>query len=193
MNSSESSAFVFKCCSGYNESSILCSSQNNDREFSDSLAKIKADGVSVGSFDWSYFRRDCEKYEIESPWEIFSDGTLWDGEMNITNSEYCLESNLSVLTPYVCFEEENSVVVNSELQDTLYPIGMLVSLPFFVINLLVYTLLYELRRTAHGKAFIFLQGSMIVAYGVLVFTIFASKTSSFDMGFTACSALGKPL
>lgn len=181
---------VYKCCDSSNATDArndICPDFDNRNDFVKSLDGIRVKDSSEANISWTYMNNDCEKFFVEEPWYLLSDGSL-HADYTYGPSDFCLELTDSGLSALACFDDlpEDSVVVNSELQNKVYPAGMLISLPFFAVNLLVYTLLHELRRSVHGKAFIFHQLSMFVGYSILASLYFYRRIE-----LTECIVSGK--
>nr|CAD7440899.1 unnamed protein product [Timema bartmani] len=74
----------------------------------------------------------------------------------LTPHNYCLETFYivelkgEIVLPLVCFEESSTVEEPFSLHLILYPMGLLISVPFLVSTMLVYCLIPQLRDL-HGK------------------------------------------
>nr|CAD7193828.1 unnamed protein product [Timema douglasi] len=74
----------------------------------------------------------------------------------LTPHNYCLETFYvtelegEIVLPLVCFEESSTMEEPFSLPLILYPIGLLISVPFLVTTMLVYCLIPQLRDL-HGK------------------------------------------
>ncbi|XP_071446664.1 G-protein coupled receptor Mth2-like [Hetaerina americana] len=85
---------------------------------------------------------------------------------------YCLDfsTNRTAYLPFICFPPPPNVTDEDSADNTLiytmYPVGMLVSIPFLLVTFLVYALIPELRNL-HGKSLMCHVSSLLTAYTFL--------------------------
>jgi hypothetical protein len=109
----------------------------------------------------------------EDEFIIDSNGYAILPEQNTSNhgpDNYCLDfsTDQGAYLPFICFppptesetKDQNTVVY------TMYPIGMLVSIPFLIVTFVVYAAIPELRNL-HGKSLMCHVSSLLTAYTFL--------------------------
>lgn len=87
-------------------------------------------------------------------------------EGNFTVAEYCIEAfeEQEAILPLLCFpEEEYGPITQSAAIDLLYPIGLIISVPFLFATFFVYAVISELRNL-HGKSLMCHVSSLLTAY-----------------------------
>lgn len=86
-------------------------------------------------------------------------------EGNFTAAEYCIEAfeNPEKILPMLCFTDDEESVAETQGNDMLYAVGMIISVPFLFITLLVYAMIQELRNL-HGKSLMCHVSSLLTAY-----------------------------
>lgn len=98
------------------------------------------------------YRLESRKYSMDE-FRIMRNGTMWVRSLNFLEpDDYCLdvfqEPNMEdEVMPLVCFTDPPP----KALPYILYPIGLLISVPFLIFTMLVYSLIRELRDL-HGKS-----------------------------------------
>lgn len=129
-----------------------------------------------GDYDFIFGNPCCfERYRLEphsdscDEFRVLRNGSLSAPYLFpdlLTPNDYCLEmfGNSSTkeekALPLVCFPESQ---ITSHIQYILYPIGLLISVPFLIITMLVYCLIPELRDL-HGKTLVCYVLCLTVAY-----------------------------
>ncbi|XP_061496511.1 uncharacterized protein LOC1276880 [Anopheles gambiae] len=116
------------------------------------------------------YGKPCEQvYELlpeESPadeWSIARNGSLIIAdELLIQRNQYCLapRQNNGFASGLVCF------TTNEEFKYNLYPVGMLLSVPFLLLTFFVYACIPDLRNM-HGKSLMCYVLGLSVGYTVL--------------------------
>lgn len=88
----------------------------------------------------------------------------------------------------ICFNDDDETVLEEqdEYQQNLYPVGLVVSLPFLLATFVVYSILPELRNM-HGYTLRAYVGSMFIAYTSLAIIQLSHPDTIPDSG---CIALG---
>lgn len=132
---------------------------NEERKFElVDLAQHKMYGFLYG--------KPCQHvYELDQPgdkWTLARNGSIIFDDKLYTRNRYCfMQNNLSEpVMPFVCFESEE------EFKYALYPIGMLLSVPFLLVTFFVYACIPELRNM-HGKSLMCYVLGLAVGYTVL--------------------------
>lgn len=99
---------------------------------------------------------------------LMVDGTILNSGRYFTASEYCMETqngNTSVFT-LLCFPSDEDGETKGAVF-TLYPIGMMISVPFLLFTFLVYAVIPDLQNL-HGKSLMCHAASLFCAYLFLV-------------------------
>ncbi|KAL1402930.1 hypothetical protein pipiens_019593, partial [Culex pipiens pipiens] len=99
---------------------------------------------------------------------------IYDSRL-MTRNQFCFmqNNNSEPVIPYICFEPEE------DFKYALYPIGMLLSVPFLLITLFVYACIPELRNM-HGKSLMCYVLGLTVGYTALSLVqmrLFAAETT----------------
>ncbi|XP_053674611.1 G-protein coupled receptor Mth2-like [Anopheles nili] len=100
---------------------------------------------------------------VADEWTIARNGSLILAEVvSIPRNQYCLapRRNSSFSSGFVCFES------NEELRYQLYPVGMLLSVPFLLLTFFVYACIPDLRNM-HGKSLMCYVLGLSVGYTAL--------------------------
>jgi hypothetical protein len=89
-------------------------------------------------------------------------------EGNFTVANYCIEAfeQQEAILPLLCIKEETSSVTPDTAIHLLYPIGLIISIPFLFATLFVYAVISELRNL-HGKSLMCHVSSLLTAYAFL--------------------------
>lgn len=120
-------------------------------------------------FGFLYGKPCPHVYELlptESPadeWVVARNGSIIVAEeMLLHRNQYCLaqQGDNDYITGMVCFDQ------NDEFKYNLYPIGMLLSVPFLLMTFFVYACIPELRNM-HGKSLMCYVLGLSVGYTVL--------------------------
>ncbi|XP_063222231.1 G-protein coupled receptor Mth2-like isoform X3 [Bacillus rossius redtenbacheri] len=106
---------------------------------------------------------------------LLADGRLYvPGHLNSTFnvSQFCVEASADgAVQAFLCFKHESygpdEPDESREPLYVVYPVGMLISLPFLAVTLVVYAAVPQLRNL-HGRALMSYVVSLIVAYTCLV-------------------------
>ncbi|KAK9504338.1 hypothetical protein O3M35_010693 [Rhynocoris fuscipes] len=130
----------------------------------------------------------------EDPSEKFYllvNGSLYREDNSLTDPEdYCfdVDENANTILPAVCFPQTDDDYTNSVEEEIyrLYPYGMLISIPFLLLTLLVYISLKQLRNL-HGCCLMSQVSSLLIGYTCLVILQIASET----IGNTSCRVIGE--
>ncbi|XP_058054277.1 G-protein coupled receptor Mth2-like [Anopheles bellator] len=99
----------------------------------------------------------------EDYWTVAKNGSVIIAEtMLVPRNEYCLapRENEPYVSGLICFES------NEEFKYQLYPVGMLISVPFLLMTFFVYACIPELRNM-HGKSLMCYVLGLSVGYTVL--------------------------
>lgn len=112
------------------------------------------------------YGKPCESvYELnraDDIWSFARNGSIIHDSRLLTRNQFCLmQNNISQpVTPFVCFEPQE------EFKYALYPIGMLLSVPFLLVTFFVYACIPELRNM-HGKSLMCYVLGLAAGYTVL--------------------------
>ncbi|XP_055537393.1 G-protein coupled receptor Mth2-like isoform X1 [Wyeomyia smithii] len=115
------------------------------------------------------YGKPCEfVYELDpaadaaDEWSFARNGSIIYDTKLLTRNQYCfMQTNDSEpVVPFVCFEPEE------DFKYALYPIGMLLSVPFLLVTFSVYACIPELRNM-HGKSLMCYVFGLAVGYTVL--------------------------
>ncbi|XP_014254271.1 G-protein coupled receptor Mth2-like isoform X6 [Cimex lectularius] len=116
-------------------------------------------------------------------YSLLDDGTLYvDQEQGYKYTEFCfeLDSNESEIKPFICIDDDDK----DDTSTKIYPIGMIISLPFLLITLITYIILPSLHNK-HGYCLMGHITAMIFGYTTLTVTqIYA------DVFLVSCITLG---
>ncbi|XP_073972397.1 G-protein coupled receptor Mth2-like isoform X2 [Rhodnius prolixus] len=129
---------------------------------------------------------DPENYEKES-YRLLVNGSLYRGDGTLIEPEdYCLDvvESQNAILPALCFPEDENQVEDGEMY-RIYPVGMLVSVPFLFLTFLVYALIRQLRNL-HGCCLMSHVASLLIGYSCLV----TLQIASTRMGNTPCKIVG---
>jgi len=104
---------------------------------------------------------------IEDRFSLLLSGILSaPAEGNFTVAEYCIEAfeEQEAVLPLLCFQEESydPATQGTEI-NLLYPIGLIISMPFLFATFLVYAVISKLRNL-HGKCLMCHVSSLLTAY-----------------------------
>ncbi|XP_053686623.1 G-protein coupled receptor Mth2-like [Sabethes cyaneus] len=107
-------------------------------------------------------------YELEpsaneaDEWSFARNGSIIHDTKLLTRNQYCFmqTNDLEPVVSFICFES------GEDIKYALYPIGMLLSVPFLLITFFVYACIPELRDM-HGKSKMCYVFGLIVGYTVL--------------------------
>ncbi|PSN39210.1 hypothetical protein C0J52_22283 [Blattella germanica] len=113
-------------------------------------------------------------YRLENPGDFPEDihyllrnGDLYVPQLmqNFTVEEFCMETfeDEHINLPLICVENESNEPMESDVQMILYPIGMILSIPFLMATFLVYIALPKLRNL-HGMCLMAYVGGLFVGY-----------------------------
>ncbi|EDS40045.1 conserved hypothetical protein [Culex quinquefasciatus] len=111
----------------------------------------------------------------EDEWIFARNGSIIYDSRLMTRNQFCFmqNNNSEPVIPYICFEPEE------DFKYALYPIGMLLSVPFLLITLFVYACIPELRNM-HGKSLMCYVLGLTVGYTALSLVqmrLFAAETT----------------
>ena len=116
------------------------------------------------------YRLDPQTNE-EDQFSLLLSGILRAPEFgNFTVAEYCIEAfeEKKAILPLLCFDEEESDFSTKDKEiHLLYPIGLIISVPFLFATFVVYAVIPELRNL-HGKCLMCQVTSLLTAYVFLV-------------------------
>ncbi|XP_052894771.1 G-protein coupled receptor Mth2-like [Anopheles moucheti] len=114
----------------------------------------------------------CQVYELQpeynsgDEWYLARNGSLIlaGGELigPMQRNQYCLapKENNSIVSALLCFP------ANADIKYNIYPVGMLLSVPFLLLTFFVYACIPELRNM-HGKSLMSYVLGLAVGYTVL--------------------------
>lgn len=127
-----------------------------------------------------------EKYLLNGTGDenyLMLDGTVLYLDEFMDPAQYCLDSftNDDRIYTLPCFP-----AVSKEHEFTVYPIGMIISIPFLFITFLVYAIVPDLRNL-HGKSLMCHVFSLVIAYSFLS-VIQLGKDA---VNLSCCIAFGK--
>ena len=140
-----------------------------------------APGAKVDDF-WQFAWNPChggQRYALndvgepenaDDAFEIWSNGSLYQPGTGLLRgyADYCIDRLNDTLHVVLCFDETVGGMVAPSLENVhaIYPVGMLVSVPFLIATFSVYMLIPELRNLPGQtlSAYVF---SLIVAYVAL--------------------------
>jgi hypothetical protein len=103
---------------------------------------------------------------IEDQFSLLVTGILSaPAEGNFTVAEYCVEAfeEQEAVLPLLCFQEESSPVTPRNEIHLLYPIALIISVPFLIATFFVYAVISEFRNL-HGKCLMCHVSSLLTAY-----------------------------
>ncbi|KAL1132459.1 hypothetical protein AAG570_010414 [Ranatra chinensis] len=121
----------------------------------------------------------------DGPIYLVEDGSLLLHKQNesFDSSVYCLDRFDGLVDPFICME----VADQSEIAMSVYPVGMIVSLPFLLATFFVYGLVPELRN---------FQGITVMSH---VFTLFIAylflavlQLGTIVLSTIVCISFGEP-
>ncbi|CAD7083129.1 unnamed protein product [Hermetia illucens] len=164
--------------------------------------KGNVETVNIGEKFGFVYGTPCEKMYYLDPasfeydkWDLFENGTVfrWEDRAYLSKNDYCfsptftMNSSVMIFSPFVCFPNTETS------QYLIYGIAMLTSVPFFIITVLVYLVIPELRNL-HGKALCCYLSCLVVGYSCLGHTLIEGGIIVTDplceiLGFTAYFAL----
>lgn len=113
---------------------------------------------------WQRYKLSPEEY-FEDEFMILDNGSVYKYNKNelFRETDYCLGIILStVFDVIICYKDDIEINVNK----VLYPIGMIVSVPFLFATFIVYCLLPELKNL-HGYTLRAHIASLLIAYVTL--------------------------
>ncbi|XP_067010451.2 G-protein coupled receptor Mth2 [Anabrus simplex] len=98
--------------------------------------------------------------------------------------EFCLETlweeeDSHITTPFICFPEVSKAERSSTLHFIIYPIGLLISVPFLIATVVIYLVIPGLGDL-HGKALCCYCSCLAVAYFFLAVVQFGGSSFSDD-------------
>ncbi|XP_055688325.1 G-protein coupled receptor Mth2-like isoform X2 [Lutzomyia longipalpis] len=179
-------------CSRYNGSKpILLPIHEEDGNVTNEVNIEERFGIVYGKPCGAMYDLDPDAYPEEA-YEIHYNGHLKvDKDSPKDKNEYCIAlmntQNSTVENPilttkvFVCFPDQDSA------KFVIYPIGMLLSVPFLVVTFLVYAIIPELRNL-HGKCLMCYVLSLTIGYTLLSLIHLAVVKDGFPctfVGFTA--------
>jgi hypothetical protein len=111
---------------------------------------------------------------------------------NFTVAEYCIEAfeDKKEILPLLCFPPEVSPEGKNDTEIYLmYPVGMIISIPFLFATFVVYAVIPELRNL-HGKSLMSHVSSLLTAYAFLAIVQLGSNhlSNEFCIFCGKCSA-----
>lgn len=125
----------------------------------------------------------------DDDWILNIDGSIYAIDKIFNQSSYCIDwiENYNTITALICIELNNNNAnneSNNKIQDIVYPIGILLSVPFLIATLIVYSMIPELKNL-YGKTLMCYVGCLIVAFCLL----FCARLVYFDSPL--CTGIGK--
>ncbi|XP_070491588.1 G-protein coupled receptor Mth2-like [Chironomus tepperi] len=123
-------------------------------------------GILVGRPCKVLYELDVTDYD-DDRWNFLKNGSIYKPENKQVHNvdEYCFRiTNKSVANAYVCFEDSENTADNRFF---VYPIGMLISIPFLIITFLIYACVPELQNI-HGRSLMCYTFSLTVLYAALI-------------------------
>jgi hypothetical protein len=134
-----------------------------------------------------------ETFLLEPEYDQFS--LLRTGVLSVPNegdftvAQYCIEAfeDMEQVLPMLCFPEEEASEAANEIY-LMYPIGMIISVPFLLATFVVYAVIPELRNL-HGKSLMCHVSSLLTAYTFLAVVQLGGNRLSNEL----CTFCGKCL
>lgn len=130
------------------------------------------------------YRLEPENFE-EDNYILYSNGSLFATGELLSQWHYCMDwqDNFNnTIVVLICHTSD----LNSEtiIQTTIYPIGIIISIPFLIATLIVYAIIPELQNL-YGKTLMCYVGCLIAAY------IFLASERFVYNGHYLCEFIGK--
>lgn len=122
----------------------------------------------------------------EDEFVIHPNGTLTTQLQTFGQDEYCVASSAidqKILIP-ICFGDK--IVSPRKPKDVLYPIGMIASIPFLLITVIIYAIIPQLRNI-YGKSLMCYLSCLVIAY---TFLAVVNLDHNGDMHKVLCTILG---
>ena len=127
---------------------------------------------------------------VEDQFSLLLSGILSaPAEGNFTVEQYCIEAfeKQKAILPLLCFQEEDTEPYTHAAEiHMLYPIGLIISVPFLFATFLVYAIISELRNL-HGKCLMCHVSSLLTAYIFLAII----QLGGFRLSHEFCLSCGK--
>jgi hypothetical protein len=130
------------------------------------------------------------RLEPEYEFSLLRTGVLSvPNEGNFTVGQYCIEAfeDAEQVLPMLCFPEAEASEAGNEIY-LMYPIGMIISVPFLLATFVVYAVIPELRNL-HGKSLMCHVSSLLTAYTFLAVVQLGNNRLSNEL----CTFCGKCL
>jgi hypothetical protein len=127
--------------------------------------------------------------QVEDQFSLLLSGILRaPAEGNFTVAEYCIDAfeKQEAVLPFLCFQEEAYPITNRNEINLLYPIGLIISVPFLIATFLVYAVISEFRNL-HGKCLMCHVSSLLTAYVFLA----VIQLGEFRLSHKFCISCGK--
>lgn len=120
-------------------------------------------------------------------WFIYKNGSIFAINKIYHQSSYCIDwlKNFNIITALICIEMNDGGNYDKiKAEDIVYPIGILLSVPFLIATLVVYSIIPELKNL-YGKTLMCYVGCLVIAFcllfgGRLVYS-----------GSTLCTTIGE--
>jgi hypothetical protein len=127
---------------------------------------------------------------VEDQFSLLLSGILSaPAEGNFTVAEYCIEAfeKQEAILPLLCFPEEPYDPAKHDTEiHLLYPIGLIITVPFLLATFFVYAVISELRNL-HGKCLMCHVSSLLAAYVFLA----VIQLGGFRLSHEFCLSCGK--
>nr|XP_034175038.1 G-protein coupled receptor Mth2-like isoform X2 [Osmia lignaria] len=129
------------------------------------------------------YNLDPEKYP-EDAFMLLDNGSIYKQPENVIleETEYCFGiTDTDAYYVVLCFDDDTSQVKDDTSTEIriVFPVGLIVSVPFLFATFLVYTLLPELKNM-HGRTLRGYIGSLLVAYVILFVVQISSQDQISD-------------
>ncbi|XP_055702005.1 G-protein coupled receptor Mth2-like isoform X3 [Phlebotomus papatasi] len=157
-----------ECIESNDNSAVIVDVIEEDGNVTNSVDVEKRFGVVYGKPCSSMYSLDPVEYPEEDSYKLQYDGQLRTADDFLRDkNEYCFARTLSenksleaITQVFVCFPDQ------MKSKFFIYPIGMLLSVPFLVVTFLVYAFIPELRNL-HGKSLMCYVLGLAVGYTFL--------------------------
>lgn len=139
--------------------------------------------------DRQSYNLDPDKYP-EDAFKLLDNGSIYKQpeDVILEETEYCFGiTDTDAYYVVLCFDDDTSQLKEDSTDITIvFPVGLIVSVPFLFTTFLVYTLLPELKNM-HGRTLRGYIGSLLVAYVILFVVQISSQDQISD---PLCIAFG---
>ncbi|CAH1722926.1 unnamed protein product [Chironomus riparius] len=123
-------------------------------------------GILIGRPCKVMYELNVADYD-DDRWNFLKNGSIYKPEDKQVHNidDYCFGvTNKTVAILYLCFENSDDSIDNRYV---VYPIGMLISIPFLIITFLIYACVPELQNI-HGRSLMCYTFSLTILYAALI-------------------------